>query len=275
MLWNKNDIDPPQNVSVSLGDHAMQMDLWGIITTLARPAINDDDEGAAHKRGATGLVQLKVGSMPTLVIGIDIEMGRLRSSVSFDRPLLESTFQSHTRHIRLTNPYNQPIGGTLKLHAPPGWNMIPTSFDFTLNAGQNFDRELTVEFPYNSIAGPHQINVEMDVQADRHLHFTEPLTMTLGLSDVGTRCMAFRDGADVVVQQIITNYGDQPITYSAFASCPGHPRIERLVTSLNAGQTSIKKYRFNKLPPGPSPKIKVGLKEVEGSRILNDEVEIK
>jgi hypothetical protein len=221
------------------------------------------------------LEQLRVGKQPIILTGIDSDMGLLRASLTFDQPLIESSFQSHTRHIRFTNPYNQPIGGTLKLHAPPGWNLTPAVFNFTLNTGESFDHELTIEFPYNSIAGPQPFSADFDLQADRHLSFSEPVALTLGLSDVGTQCMAFRDGADVVVQQMVTNYGEQPITYSTYANYPGRPRIERLVTSLNPGQTTVKKYRFTNVPPTQSSRIRVGLKEVEGNRILNDEVEIK
>jgi hypothetical protein len=44
---------------------------------------------------------------------------------------------------------------------------------------------------------------------------------------------------------------------------------------LNPGQTAIKKYRFVNVPPGKTSKIRVGMKEVDGNRILNDEVEIQ
>ena len=54
-----------------------------------------------------------------------------------------------------------------------------------------------------------------------------------------------RDGKDVVVQQMITNYGEKPIDYTAFSIYPGEARQERLVTNLGPGQTTIKRYRFN------------------------------
>jgi hypothetical protein len=276
VLWNKDDVAESKPLAVSLGEHPICMDLWGNAAPLIElsPAAGDEQE-SAHRRVSSGLVQLKVGRMPLILTGIDSNMGRLRASLAFDKPLIESSFQSHTRHIHFTNPYTQPIGGTLKLHAPPGWNLTPPSFDFTLNAGETFDRELTVEFPYNSIAGPQPVTADFDVQADRHISFTEPVALTLGLSDVGTQCMAFRDGTDIIVQQMITNYGEQPITYSAYANYPGRPRIERLVTSLNPGQTAVKKYRFSNVAADITSRIRVGLKEVEGNRILNDEVEIK
>ena len=84
-----------------------------------------------------------------------------------------------------------------------------------------------------------------------------------------------RDGHDVIVQQVITNYGDKPIDYTAFAICPGQARQERLVTGLDAGRTIIKKYRFTDVAVTKDMKVRSGLKESEGTRILNDEVEVQ
>jgi hypothetical protein len=82
----------------------------------------------------------------------------------------------------------------------------------------------------------------------------------------------------VIVQQMISNYGDRPIDYNAFAVFPGHARQERLATNLAPGKTTVKRYRFTgvKLDPAAGPiKVRVGIKEMEGSRILNEEVEIQ
>lgn len=276
VLWNRDDTAGPQTISVNLGQHLHQLDLWGNSTTLLEPLIpqGEDDEDN-HRRLSANVVQLKVGQMPIIVTGVDVDMARLRASLGLDQPLIESTFQAHSRHIRFSNPYNQPIGGTLKIHAPPGWNFNPPTLSFTLNPGESFDQNVAIEFPYNSVAGPKSVTAEFNLLADRHVVFSEPLGLTLGLSDVGMQCMAFRDGKDVLVQQMISNYGEHPINYFTFAAYPDRPRIDRLITNLNPGQTAIKKYRFVSVPPGKTSKIRVGMKEVDGNRILNDEVEIQ
>jgi hypothetical protein len=99
--------------------------------------------------------------------------------------------------------------------------------------------------------------------------------MSLGLSDVGMQTMALRDKNDLIVQQMISNYGDQPIDYTAFAVYPGQARQERLVTHLGPGRTIIKLYRFTDVTFIPNAKVRSGLKEVEGTRILNNETEIQ
>ena len=74
---------------------------------------------------------------------------------------------------------------------------------------------------------------------------------------------------------MITNYGDKPIDYTAFAIYPGQERKESLVTNLAAGRTTIKKYRFINVKFTPQAKVRSGLKELDGTRMLNDEVLIQ
>jgi hypothetical protein len=79
----------------------------------------------------------------------------------------------------------------------------------------------------------------------------------------------------VIVQQMITNYGDRPIDYTAFAIFPGQARQERLVTNLGAGRTTVKKYRFADVDPKAGRVVRSGVKEQVGTRILNEEVPIQ
>jgi uncharacterized membrane protein len=179
------------------------------------------------------------------------------------------------RHIHFANSYRQSIAGTVKLRGPTGWSVNPPSFTFSLNPGEVFDREITIQMPYNMLAGTKTIAADMTVQAETNISFSVPLNVNLGLSDVGMQSLALRDGKDVVVQQMITNYGEKPINYTAFSIFPGQPRQERLVNNLGAGRTMIKRYRFNNVAVTHDLKVRVGVKESVGSRILNDEVVVQ
>jgi hypothetical protein len=208
-------------------------------------------------------------------VDVDGQIAQLRASVHWDNDKIESSFKEHQRHILFTNPYRQAIGGMVKLKAPPGWTLNPPTISFTLNPGETLDREITITFPYNTFAGSKPVDAEFQLQADRNSTFTVPMKLKLGLSDVGLQTLAIRDGADVIVQQMITNYGEKPIDYTAFAICPGQARQERLVTNLGAGRTMIKKYRFKDVPSTKEMRVRSGVKESEGTRILNDEVEVQ
>jgi hypothetical protein len=264
-LWDRGSSRETKRLALNLGPRAASVDLYGNTTPLLR---TNGDKGK-------GEVQVSIGPTPMFLVDIDGQQAQLRASVAIDRPLLESSFKPHPRRLRFTNPYRQAIGGTVKLKGPGGWTLNPPTFTFTLNPGETFDRELTIEFPYNSFAGPKILNAEFSLQNDGGNPVSVPITLNLGLSDVGMQTLALRDGADVLVQQMITNYGDRPIDYNAFAVYPGQARQERLVTKLAPGRTTVKRYRFSGAKVVAGTKVRVGVKELEGSRILNEEVEIQ
>ena len=97
---------------------------------------------------------------------------------------------------------------------------------------------MTISFPYNSFAGPKTVEAEFILQDAGNSNFTVPITLNLGLSDVGMQSLALRDGDDVIVQQMISNYGEKPIDYTAFAVYPGEPRQERPAPSPTWGRAT-------------------------------------
>jgi len=264
VIWNRGQGDDTKSLALNLGEHPRRIDLWGNTT----PLVLSQDEKSDS-------VNLQVGPMPFFLVDIDGDAAQMRASVGIDKPLLESSFQPHTRRIHFSNPGQSTITGMMKLTPPPGWSITPSVFNFTLNPGETFDHDVTLEFPYNSFAGAKAITANFQVQSDHFSTFAVPISVTLGLGDVGMRTLALRDKDDLVVQQMISNYGERPINYTAFVVYPGQPRQERLVTQLDPGRTIIKLYRFPSVHFIPNAKVRSGLREVEGTRILNDEVAVQ
>jgi hypothetical protein len=264
-VWDRGDTEGVRTLALNLGDRPVSVDLWGNV----RPLIRATGDKAAGK------VQLSIGPMPTILIDIDGAQAQMRASLAFDRPLVESSFEPHSRRIKFINPYKTLIAGTLKLKPPAGWLLNPPTFVFSLNPGDTFDRELTISFPYNSFAGPKTVNAEFQLQDAANSNFTVPITLTLGLSDVGMQSLALRDENDVIIQQMVSNYGDKPINYNAFAIFPNEARQERLITNLGPGHTVMKRYRFKDVRIPADTKVRVGVKELLGVRVLNEEVPVQ
>jgi hypothetical protein len=273
MLWDRGSDAAVKQLALNLGERPVRVDLWGNVTPLLAGA--GSPRPSSEQGGETPPLQITVGPMPFFLVDIDAQLAQLRASVAFDNAHIESSFKPHVRKLRFTNPYRSTIGGTVKLTAPKGWTINPPTCTFTLNPGETFDREVSMEFPYNSYAGPKTVTAQFQVQAENNLSFSVPLVLKLGLSDVGLQTIALRDGGDVIVQQMITNYGEQPIDYTAYAIFPGQARQERIVTKLAPGRTTIKKYRFPGVKFDGQAKVRSGLKELLGTRILNDEVAIQ
>lgn len=272
MLWDRSGDSTVRQLAVNFGPNTRRVDLWGNVTALmnvpSQSVSSADDSGGSS-------VPVRIDAMPCFLVGIDGPLAQLRAGVKLDNDHVESSFKEHVRRLQFTNPYRTAISGTIKLKAPAGWTVMPPTIAFSLNPGETFDRELRIQFPYNTFAGSKNILAQFAVQADRTSSFTVPIALRIGLTDVGMQTLALRDGRDIIVHQMITNYGDKPINYDAFALLPGLARQERLVSNLAPGRTTIKKYRFTNVLPGNALRLRSGLREMEGTRILNEAVEVR
>lgn len=263
MLWSRGNEPGVKELAINLGSRPMCVDLWGNVTPLLT--------GDRRRQSA----RLQVGPMPIFLLDIDGEMAQLRSSVAWSNDKIESSFKPHVRKLRFTNPYRTGLSGQIRLRGPAGWSLSPPALQFSLNPGETLDRDVIIEFPYNSFAGTKPVEVEFMLQSPVDETFAVPAPFQLGLGDIGLQTIALLDGPDLLVQQQITNYGEKPIDYTAFAILPGQARQERLVTNLGPGRSTIKKYRFPNVPSSGTFRVRSGMKELDGTRILNDEVEVR
>lgn len=268
VIWSKSGCGqtPYPVIQLVLGKHPQRMDLWGNLSPVLQP------------RNETGVIELEVGPIPTILIGIDGHLAQLRGSFAFDNPLIESSFKPHVRRLRFTNPYPVPISGRLKIQGPNGWTVVLQQPNFSLAPGETYDAPVTIEFPYNSFAGTKTIDCYVELQGAENRSFKVPVLLKLGLGDIGLSTIALRDNNDIIVQQVITNYSNRPVNYTAYVSVPGSARQERLVIDLSPGKTVIKKYRFTQVrfPENGSPQVvRSGVKETEGTRVLNEQVQIQ
>ncbi len=265
VIWSKAGANAQQKKSVQivLGKQPRRVDLWGNVSPVLQP------------KNESGVIDVEVGPMPIILVGIDGQLAQMRSSFAFDNPLIESSFKPHVGRLRFVNPYPTTMSGKLRLQGPAGWNVVAQQPTFSLAPGETYDGAVSIEFPYSSFAGIKTIDCDVELQAGETRGFKVPVTLKLGLGDIGLSTIALRDGTSVIVQQVITNYSTAPVDYTAYALVPGSARQERLVTGLKPGQTIIKKYRFTNVDfkPGASDKVvRSGVKETEGTRVLNDEV---
>lgn len=267
LLWSKAGADhrQPQTVQIVLGKSPRRVDLWGNVSPVLQP------------KNASGVIDVEVGAMPLFLVGIDGQLAQLRSSFAFDNPLIESSFKPHVRRLRFVNPYPTTLSGRIRLSGPSGWNVVAQNPGFSLAPGETYDGAVTIEFPYSSFAGIKTIDCDVQLQTGDTRNLKVPVTLKLGLGDVGLSTIALRDGNDILVQQVITNYSTRMLDYTAFTLVPAQARQERLVQDLKPGQTVIKKYRFTNVHFDPTQPMLVrsGVKELEGTRVLNDEVTVQ
>ena len=239
----------------------------------ARQVDLDGVARAVESDAAAGRARVRVGPTPTLLTGVDVAATRLRQSVRLDEPGIESSFEPHNRRLLMANDSPRPLAGTLTIRPPIGWEVEPRRLRFALSPGERSAVPLVLRTPYNADAGRHVLDVEIALDDGRRL--AVPVEAQIGLRDVGLQTSWRREGADLVVEQRVTNYGDRPLDFAGFVLLPGLARQERLLTDLPPGGTVRRSYRFPAaadLPAGTP--VRSGLRELEGTRILNDRVKL-
>ena len=250
-----------QTVNVTLGgDRASLVRLDGSITPL--PVGADQTT-----------LDVPVSPMPAFVTGVDGALLRLRANVAIDRPLIESTVGQTSRTLSFTNTFAVPVAGTVRVVGPRGWMTSMPATSFSLNPGEQFRGPISMALPASTAAGIRTLLADLKIETPsgpRRLLI--PLSLRVGLSDVGLQCFALRDGDEVVVQQTLTNYGNGPISYTCFAVLPNLARQERVITNLAPGRSAIRKFRFP-IKDVVGDRIRTGVREMEGSRMLNQDVE--
>lgn len=222
-------------------------------------------------------VQLPLEQMPVFVDGIDPFVALFRMSVAVDNPYLQSQFQPHVRKLTFTNPFPDFLSGTVRLKPPAGWTVTPNTLSFNLNPGETWSREVQLELPMNTLAGVHPLAVSFELVGITPATVVVPVDLQVGLEQVALQTTVVREGAELVVQVTVTNRGDTPISFNAFAIVPGQQRQERLIAGLGPGRSVVRRFRFPALPeaePGAGAirVVRVGLRELDGNRLLNDEV---
>jgi hypothetical protein len=267
IVWAQGQVNDPtlRTIPIALGRNPTRIDLAGQASPIKK--LNAD------KRNSDDY-ELVVGTRPIIVTDIDPSLLMLRASVAIDNPLLESSVRSQGRTLVIRNTFDSPISGTVRLTGPAGWKLPIRNSSFSLSPGETYEEPVTIEFPLNATSGPKTLMAELSVEGRRDYRVSVPVPVTIGLSDVGLQTVALTMNGQIFVQQLITNYGTQKIDYNAFVSMPGQPRQERMVTNLGPGMTIIKKYRFA-IPSLSTTKLRSGIRELEGRRMLNEEVPIR
>ncbi|MFT3788499.1 MAG: NEW3 domain-containing protein [Tepidisphaeraceae bacterium] len=269
LVWAKSNgtqSTGPTVVQATLGGSATRVDLYG--NTYAIPR-------APRQRGRSTPSLLEVGSTPFLVTGVDAALLRFTAGLTLDNPLVESSYEPHERRLKVTNTFPLAITGSIRLRGPSGWTVAMPNGSFNLNPGESVELPVTLEFPVSSSAGEKTLTADVSLTGAGEYELSVPIAMKLGLSDVGVTTSAVRSGPDLLVQQVITNYGKRPIDYTAFVAVPGQARQDRLVVSLAPGRSTIKKYRFADVPKTDAAmSVRSGLRELDGTRMLNESVQV-
>jgi len=260
--WNESASEQAATLNLHLGPNPVAIDIWGNRREL--PAKN-------------GKHRLELRRTPVFVTGIDPQLAMFRAGFELEEPFIPSLQRPHQRDLRLTNPWEHTITGDLRITGPEGWTIQPARHNFSIPAGETERLPLRMSFPIAEVAGEKPLTAEVTFTANREYQITTKAPMELGWEDVEfDATLALDESGAAQVNCVLTNRGDEPLTVYAFANLPSHPRKERLVANLEAGESVIRRFRFEDAADAVAAHpVRAGVRETNGPAMLNKRVELE
>jgi hypothetical protein len=255
--------DSRREVALNLGSTAVQVvDLFGNRRTVS------PGEGG-HR--------LEVTAMPAFVENADLELALLRRSIGLEPALIASAHRRHEHEIVVTNPWPQPIAGTLKLHDDAQWRITPRVHQLSIGPGETARLPVSIVIRRTATAGPAWLPAEIDLSAPGRHRITAQLPVEVGLPDLDVEPRWWLDPPradgrrDLFIGLRVTNRGDRALDLDAILHA-GDRLSQRLpLGRIDPGRTVD---RVERIPDGARTlsghRIQVGVDERNGSiRLLH------
>jgi len=266
--WNEN-YDPqnketPTQIQLYLGEAPVMLDLFGNRTNL--PLHN-------------GLAKLQLNQWPVLLSRIDSRLAILRASLELSPNVIDADISRRYLHLKFVNPFASTISGHLRFlldeHRHRNWIIDPTSLNFVLSPGQQFEREITMKFPSNELGGEKKLDTLFTIDADRSYTIRAAVPFQIQLSGVDVNIFTRRiSQSDLLIQQVVTNDSEQEISLNSFVDLPDQDRMERAIARLQPGATVTKYYVIREAEKWTGRYIRIGLYDPKGTQRINYHIEI-
>ncbi|MHC5003322.1 MAG: hypothetical protein ACYTJ0_09375 [Planctomycetota bacterium] len=225
--------------------------------------------------------ELHLTPLPQFVEGVDRELARFRVAFSLEPPDLPTEARVHRRELRLTNPWNVPVSGTVYLEEGDQWQATPRANPFTIAPHETIGLPLTLVPSRSMIAGPRVLRAEIELTASRPYRFRASAPLEAGLPDLELleSWRRVTDPAtgreDVVVRLDVRNTSDRPMSLVAFVQAPGAGLQRQPIGRLDPGTVATRTFTLAdggaRLAGGS---LYVGVDEHDRSRRLTHEIRI-
>ncbi len=264
IVWN----DSPRREVVYLGDEVRQIDPWGGTTI---------PEQQEHRQ------VIEVGSLPTFVTGLSDKIVRWRQSFALASDRVPSVVGGpHQNSLRLTNPFDGEVAGSLELVAPASWNLEPRRVEFQLGQNEKLEQAFRIMLPYNATSGRHPIRVDFELDPPTATvrnaaggasapkrRFSVYRHLDVGPNDVYIEITTrLNQQGELEVEQLLVNDTEGPVSLRCHLFPPGRRRQNTLIIGLEHGR-QLNTYR---LPNGREligQPLWLRAEQIDGPRVLS------
>ncbi|MEO8495066.1 MAG: hypothetical protein ABI614_08345 [Planctomycetota bacterium] len=258
VVWNEQPVDEV----IYLGERVRQTDVWG-----NRHSPRDVVEDGFMRQ------EIKVTRLPTFITGLDPHIAHWRMEFQFDEDKIASIF-GHEQSVSysFSNPFDQGVGGTIKLNLPDVWEASQPMATFKLSAKEQHHGGFRVMLQPSASSGEQVIRVDFEFQAAREYKFSIYRTLTVGLGDISVELTSRLDEhGNLIIEQQLTNTKDQFVSVNCNLTTSKRRRERRQIFNQGRGTTTVQ-FVFPNGAELLGETMWLRVEEIDGPRILNHQI---
>ena len=258
VAWNER----PTIEHAYLGEDAEQMDPFGRTTTI-KP--EEKDGSRQHS--------LPLGPTPTFFIGVESYVAQWLLSCDFVDGQVKSLFgRQQDVTVKFKNPFPQPVGGQVTLHAPTLWDAPPRPIRFRMGSGEEKIERIPIQLSPVASTGPQKVRLDFEITAGRVYRFSVHRTIYVGLPDVSVEVETRVNRlGELVVEQHVTNTSDRLVSFQCILFAPGRRRQRKQIINLGRDRTTVT-FILPNAEELLGQDLWTRAEEIGGARILNHHI---
>ncbi|GJM24676.1 MAG: hypothetical protein DHS20C16_10910 [Phycisphaerae bacterium] len=259
VIWDPKAPPEGRSLSIQLGSAREIVDLLG--------------RQVSAKRLRDGRHELIIGRSPIFVVGSQRWLPAFRAGVQLTPSHADFALDAREHTLKVSNPNDVAMNGMIVLASPEGWTVEPSRIQFSIYPNEVKEFAVAIRHPSSESAGIKQLFANVTLNSTQKYYMEIPLLFDLDLQDVDVWGYAVMDGDRLVVRHGMTSRADVPISLRSFATYPGRSRQYRVIHELLPGQTLATEYTFSDVESTVGKTIRLGLREVNGPRIHNLQID--
>ncbi len=237
------------------------------------------------RQGDARSLRIELDDRPVFIEGVDVELLRFLAGVIVDPPSLDAAQTTQDANIRLENPWQSTITGTVTILEPGGmqsgvrdrsWRIAPRTSAFSIPPGESLALPVSVGFSSNEEAGPKRFVLGINLEADENYGIVQvERTVPLGLKDMAMDLSQVAASPGLVaIEALVTNTSTRTLSLELTALAPGTPRAKATIVNLPPGKQASRRFSF-KAASVATPQVLVSVVDKAGDTRLNKSVKLE
>lgn len=261
VLWS----DSPTEERIFLGDDVKAVDVWGRVKSLP---VEPDPLQPGQR--------IKIGRLPTFIIGADPKLLAFRMSVGLDNDQLDSLLgRDQNLTIEFTNPTRDSLIGSVRVLPPRSWRIESPRRDWEALPGANASQTYQVVLSNTATIGEHPFPIQFELETLPPRLLTVYRTVKVGPSGlemkVTTRLLP---SGELRVQVTLINSSQLPLSYECVLWPPSGRQYKRRFVTIKPGEEQKRDFFWADGDELIGKQMLLRAVEEDGQRVLNYAIDV-